>query len=81
MGSKMMKLKSKEAGIMVSDFTDEHSGFLSLTDEEYERAKIMNPSAKKYSQAFLEYGENREGYWTQDKYIEQIKGRVQIPTC
>ena len=48
-GSKMMKPKSKGAGIMVSDFIDEHSGFLSLTDEEYERAKIMNPSAKKYT--------------------------------
>ena len=32
-GSKMMKQKSKGAGIMVSDFMDEHSGFLSLTDE------------------------------------------------
>ena len=77
-GSKMMKPKSKGAGIMVSDFIDEHSSFLSLTDEEYERAKIMNPSAKKYTGAFLEYGENREGYWTRDKFIQQIKQAVNM---
>ena len=38
----------------------------------------MNPSAKKYSRAFLEYGENREGYWTWDKFIEQIKQAVNM---
>ena len=35
-GSRMMKPKSKGAGIMVSDFIDEHNGFLALNDEEYE---------------------------------------------
>lgn len=37
-GSKMMKSKGRGAGIMVSDFVDEHNGFLALTDEEYEQA-------------------------------------------
>ena len=35
-GSRMMKPKSKDAGIMVSDFIDERNGFLVLNDEEYE---------------------------------------------
>ena len=39
-------IMSKGAGIMVSDFIDEYSGFLAFTDEEYERAKAINPSAK-----------------------------------
>ena len=56
-------------GIMLSDFIDEKIGFLCLTDEEYERAKQINPSAKKYARQFLEYGENREGYWTCDKFV------------
>ena len=77
-GSKMMKPKSRGAGIMVSDFIDEHSGFLAYTDEEYERAKALNPSAKKYGRAFLEYGENKEGYWTRDKFMEQIKRVVDM---
>ena len=77
-GSKMMKPKSRGAGIMLSDFIDEYSGFLAFTDEEYERAKTMNPSAKKYSRAFLEYGENREVYWTRDKFMEQMKLAVDM---
>lgn len=43
----MMKPKSKGARIMVSDFIIKHSGFLAFTDEEYEHAKAINPSAKK----------------------------------
>ena len=73
-----MKPKSREAGIMVSDFIDEYSGFLVFTDEEYERAKAINPSMKKYARAFLEYGENKEGYWIRDKFMEQIKRAVDM---
>jgi len=68
-GSKMMKPKGRGAGIMVSDFVDEHNGFLALTDEEYEQSKQTNPSVKKYAWQFLEYGESKEGYWTRDKCI------------
>ena len=39
-GEKMMKPKSRGAGIMVSD---EHNGFLALSDAKYERAKVLNP--------------------------------------
>ena len=77
-GTKVMKPKSRGAGIMISDFIDEHNGFLSLTDEEYERAKEANPRAKKYARRFLEYGENREGYWTRDKFIDQMKSAVEM---
>ena len=77
-GTKMMKPKSRGAGIMVSDFIDEHHGFLSLTDEEYEKMKQINPSSKKFARQFLEYGENREGYWTRDKFLGQMKGAVEI---
>ena len=62
----------------ISDFIDEHNGFLSLTDEEYKRAKQANPRAKKYARRFLEYGENREGYWTRDKFIDQMKSAVEM---
>ena len=62
---------------MISDFIDEHSGLLSLTDEEYERAKQVYPSAKIYSCRFLEYGENREDYWICDKFIDQINSALE----
>ena len=38
-GERMLKPKSKGSGIMVSDFIDEHNGFLALSDEEHDRAK------------------------------------------
>ena len=77
-GEKMIKPKSKGAGIMVSDFVDKHNGFLDLTAEEYEVAKASNPNARMYACAFLEYGENREGYWTRDRFIDQMEEAVQI---
>ena len=38
-GTTIMRPKSKGAGIMVSDFIDEHNGYLHLTQEEYDQAK------------------------------------------
>ena len=73
-----MKPKGKGAGIMVSDFIDEHHGFLALSDEEHEQAKLVNPSTRKYAREFLEYGENKEGYWNRDKFMEQIKRAVEM---
>ena len=77
-GSKTIKPKSKGAGIMVSDFIDEHSGFLAFSDEEYEKAKEINPNLPKYARKFLEYGESREGYWDRDKFVAQMKTTIQI---
>ena len=77
-GEKMMKPKSRGAGIMVSDFVDEHNGFLALSDAEYDRVKVLNPRLRKYAREFLEYGENKEGYWTRDRFIAQMQRAVEI---
>ena len=71
-GEKMVKPKSKVSGIMVSDFIDEHNGFLALSDEEHDRAKVLNPCFQKYAREFLEDGESKEGYWTRDKFVAQM---------
>ena len=63
---------------MVSDFIDEHNGFLALSDEEYKTAKASNPHICKYAREFLEYGEAREGYWTRDKFIAQMHHAIEI---
>ncbi len=55
--------KSRGAGIMVSDFVDNKNGMLALSSDEYERAKQANPNVTTYAREYLEYGENREGYW------------------
>ena len=72
----MLKPKSKGSGIMVSDFIDEHNGFLALSDAEYEVAKSNDPKTRKYARQFLEYGENKEGYRTHDKFVAQMKRAV-----
>ena len=73
-----LRPKSKGAGIMVSDFIDEHNGYLRLCDEEYERSKTCHPGIKIYTRKYLEYGENKEGYWTSEKFMAQIEDAAKI---
>ena len=69
----MLVPKSKGDGIMVSDFIFEKNGYLHLTEEEYERAKIKYPElSQQNARAFLEYRESKEGYWTSEKFMNQI---------
>lgn len=77
-GEKILKQKSKVAGIMVSDFIHNHNGFLALNDAEYEEAKKSKPSMKMYAREFLEYGENKEGYWNLKRFMAQIARAVEI---
>ena len=55
---KRMKPKSKGAGIMVSEFIDEHNGFLAILDDEYSRVKTTDPDLP------------RKGYWTGVNFVE-----------
>ena len=73
-----IKPKSKGSGIMVSDFIDEHNGYLALTQEEYDRVKVSDPSERLQARQFLEYGEAKEGYWTSDKFMAQIEKAIRI---
>lgn len=74
----IIKLKSEGGGIMVSDLIDDKNGYLALTEEEYERARITDPTIRIQAREFLEYGESKEGYWTSDKFMEQVKVAVKI---
>ena len=77
-GTNVMRPKSKGSGIMVSDFIEERGGYLALNKEQYDVVKSNNPSARMYARQFLEYGESREGYWTSDKFMNQIRHAVKI---
>lgn len=77
-GTVAIKPKHKGAGIMVSDFIDEKNGYLALTQEEYDVAKQTDPNIWMQARAFLEYGESKEGYWTSEKFMEQIVMAVKI---
>ena len=34
-----------------------------------------------YARASIEYGENRDGYWTSDKFMEQLEYCAKIAEC
>ena len=73
-GEKIMKKKSKGAGIMVSDFID---GFLALTDEDIKLPKSQISTHSSICTGVLEY-ESKEGYWTRDKFIAQMRRAIEI---
>ena len=77
-GTHIIKPKGRGAGIMVSDFIDEINGYLALTQEEFDRAKTTNPKIWKHARVLLEYGEMKEGYWTSDRFMEQLEKAVEI---
>ena len=72
-GQCVLKPKSHGSGIMVSDFIDEHNGYLRLTDEEFIQAVDKVDGLQKEAHAFLEYGKEHEGYWTAKKFLSQLK--------
>ena len=60
------------------DFIYEQSGYLALTDSEYKQANQHNPTFRKHARQWLEYGDAKEGYWTSDKFMKQIKEVAKI---
>ena len=59
---------------MVADFIDEHSGFLCLTDQEAR----SSPETSRSARTLLEYGAERDGYWTGVQFMEQMKKACDI---
>ena len=56
--------KTKCAGVMVSDFIEQHHRFIQLTDNELRVATAQNPDFPKSARVLFEYGAEKEGYWT-----------------
>ena len=70
--------KTKGAGIMVIDFVDEYGGFLRLTTEQHAIARQDDASFPIEARQFLEYGGEWDGYWTNQKFMEQMAKAVKI---
>ena len=70
--------KTKGAGIMVSDFIEQHSGFLRLTDDELKLARSTTPTFPEAARCLLEYGAEREGYWTGEHFISNVESAARI---
>ena len=59
-----MRPKSKGSGIMVSDFITERDGYLALTEDEYQMAKQVDPTIRRYARQQMEYGEAKERFFS-----------------
>ena len=64
---------------MVSEFIEECDGYLALSDEQYafEVAKTAQ-DIEQSSLTVLEIGEQREGYWNNERFMEQVAKAVKI---
>ena len=70
--------KTKGSGIMVSDFVEEHGGYLKLLPDEVDEAKSQYPNIKPDARSLLEYGAEKEGYWTSERFMDQIRNAADI---
>ena len=61
MGIGRQACNTKGSGIMVSDFVEEHGGFLTMSPEEQTLARASNPDFPDEAREMLEYGAEREG--------------------
>ena len=57
---------------MVSDFIEQHDGFLKLSDEDNAVVQASDPTVVQTARVLLEYGAKREGYWTSAKSIRMF---------
>ena len=74
----VIQLKTKGSGIMVSDFVDQHNGYLKLTDAEFVAARWADRHAVQSARVLLEYGVEREGCWTSEKFMANVKNAMKI---
>ena len=65
--------KTKGSGIMVSDFVEEHGGYLCLSEDELGTAAEIHSNFPYEAREFLKYGAERDGYWTSEKFILHVR--------
>ena len=77
-GKQPIRPKGQGRGIMVSDFVDEHNGYLRLSNQQYEESRATHPGLQKDARFLLKYGTNAEGYWNSEKFLNQMKHALTI---
>ena len=70
--------KSQGRGLMVSDFIDEHAGYLHLSPEEHEIAKLSMPDIPDKARIVFKFGAQGDGYWNNELFIAQVKTAMSI---
>ena len=57
---------------------DEHSGFLCLTFEEHELAKLSQPNLSRNARILFKFGAQGDGYWNNEHFIAQVETAIKI---
>ena len=63
---------------MVSDFIDEHGGYLCLNPEEQEVAKLSQPDLPSAARVLFKFGAQGDGYWNNEHFISQVSTAIKI---
>ena len=63
---------------MVSDFVEEHGGYVRLTDEEFKRTKRKNRTLVQEAREMLEYVADKEGCGMSEWFMTQVRNGVDI---
>ena len=74
----IIQSKTKGAGIMVSDFVNQYSGFLRLTESEAALTKAKDASFPTTARVLLEYGADKEGYLNGERFMNNVNDVCKI---
>ena len=71
-----LRPNSQGRGLMVSDFIDEHSGYLCLSPEDQEVAKISHADLPAAARTIFKFGAQGDGYWNIDHFLSQVNTAI-----
>lgn len=80
-GKQPIRPKGKGWDIMVSDFIEEHGGYLQLSDKEYKSAKnspLTQVCGKREGSCSSLGLHEYEGYWDREKFLNQVEHSIKI---
>ena len=64
-----LRPKGQGRGLTVSDFIDEYCGFLQVSSEEHELAKLCDPDIPKEARIIFKFGAQGDDYWNNEHFI------------
>ena len=74
----MLHPKNQGRGLMISDFIEEHGGYMQLAPDEHEIAKVSMPDLPQKAHVIFKFGAQGDGYWNNELFIKQVKVAMNI---
>ena len=74
----IIRPKGQGRGLMISDFIEEHGGYLHLAPEEHEIATLSSPDLPAKARVIFKFGAQGDGYWNNELFIKQVKTAMKI---